>query len=139
MDLKKLIDQTQKMQQFGGGQQMNEQQRMDQKINEQIQKREIEKARTAYFGHLRQYHSARKYREIITLGCAKPCLGHQGGFVKDDLTRSETQCLTQCFHKYYRYLAYSNSLYTYLTSDEREEIDAYIDEDEDGLAGEDLT
>ena len=36
----------------------------------------------------------------------------------DELARGETKCMTQCFHKYYRYMAYANTLYTYLTADE---------------------
>ena len=39
-------------------------------------------------------------------------------FKDDDLSRSENKCLTSCFHKYYRYLAYSNTLYTFLVADE---------------------
>ena len=36
----------------------------------------------------------------------------------DDLSRSENKCLSNCFHKYYRYLSYSNTLYSYLVADE---------------------
>ena len=57
---------------------------------------------------------SRKYKELITLGCADKCVTMIGG---DDLSRRENQCLQNCFHKYYRYLAYSNTLYTYLTAD----------------------
>ena len=86
---------------------------------------------------MRGYHNARKTREIITTGCTKQCLG-KAGFYKDDLTRSETECLTNCFHKFYRYLTYSNTLYTYLTSADRDSIQESISqwEDEDGAAAE---
>ena len=34
------------------------------------------------------------------------------------MTRSENKCMHACFHKYYRHLAYSNSLYTFLIADD---------------------
>ena len=33
---------------------------------------------------------------------------------EDDLTMGENACVTRCLHKYFRYLNYSNTLYTYL-------------------------
>ncbi len=39
-------------------------------------------------------------------------------FREDDLTRSEMTCLVNCFSKHYRFLAYANTLYTYLISGE---------------------
>ena len=70
---------------------------------------------------------SRKYKELITLGCAEKCVTIIGG---DDLSRRENQCLQSCFHKYYRYLAYSNSLYTYLTANQ--EVSKQIEEQVNG-------
>ena len=33
------------------------------------------------------------------------------------MTRAESRCLNNCFHKTYRFLNYSNMLYSYLTAD----------------------
>merc|ERR1711957_539037 len=49
----------------------------------------------------------------MTLACADRCIPTQ--CVDDDLTLTESRCVTKCLHKYYRYLSYSNSLYTFLT------------------------
>ena len=87
---------------------------MDRQIDEGIQKRELGKLRDTFYKHLQEHYSSRKYKEHITLGCAERCMKN---FKEDDLTRTETKCLNNCFHKYYRYLAYSNTLYTYLTMD----------------------
>ena len=46
--------------------------------------------------------------------CATKCLKN---FRDDDLTRAENKCLTECFHKTYRYLAYCNTLYSFLIAD----------------------
>ena len=43
--------------------------------------------------------------------------------------------MSNCFHKYYRYMAYSNTLYSYLTSTDGE-ADKYLDDGE--LSPEDL-
>ena len=72
------------------------------------------KLRTVFYRQLQEHFSSRKYKEHITLACAERCLTN---FREDDLTRSETRCLHNCFHKYYRFLAYSNTLYTYLVAD----------------------
>ena len=118
----------------GGGQgdlkDLTDSEKLDQQINQSIQNREIEKARKQFYDELRGFYNARKTREIITTGCAKHCLG-KAGFYKDDLTRAETDCLTNCYHKYYRYMTYSNTLYTYLTSDNRESIQESINQWED--------
>lgn len=49
-------------------------------------------------------------------------------FREDDFTRGETDCFTNCFHKHYRYLAYSNTLYSYLTSDGA--VDQFVEQDD---------
>ena len=72
------------------------------------------KLRNTFYTHLQEHYSSRKYKEHVTLGCAERCLSNFG---EDDLTRTEKRCMHTCFHKYYRYLAYSNSLYSYLTAD----------------------
>ena len=58
------------------------------------------------------------------MDCSKPCL-KKSSFRDDDLTRAESDCLNKCFHKHYRYLAYANTLYTYLVSDGA--VDKFID------------
>lgn len=47
---------------------------------------------------------------------------------EDDLTRNEINCLVNCYNKYYRYLAFSNTLYTYLIGGDK--IDKFLGEDE---------
>ncbi|CDW75330.1 UNKNOWN [Stylonychia lemnae] len=83
----------------------------DKKIEENIQKRELMKLRKGFYQNLKQYYQSRKYKEFITLNCADKCIKT---FREDDLTRSETVCLMNCYNKYYRYLAYSNTLYSYI-------------------------
>ena len=51
----------------------------------------------------------------MTLKCSSICLKNYG---TDDLSRVENKCLTNCFHKHYRYHAYANALFTYLTADQ---------------------
>ena len=77
-----------------------------------------------FYKQLKAHYSQRKYREQVTLGCAKRCL-KEYGFREDDLSKNETSCLQDCFHKYYRYLAYSNTLYTYMVE---EASDAVLEE-----------
>ena len=89
----------------------------------------MEKIRGSFYKNLQQHYSQRKYKELITLGCADKCLTKESYHV-DDLTRVETDCFKNCFHKYYRYLAYSNSLYTYLTTKESDEHTADGQEEE---------
>merc|ERR1712151_1119678 len=76
--------------------------------------RGIAKLRDTFYRQLQDHYSSRKYKEHITLGCAERCLRN---FKEDDLTRTENRCMHNCFHKYYRYLTYSNSLFTYMTAD----------------------
>ena len=79
--------------------------------------------------NLRQHYSMRKYKEIITLNCLDKCLK---SFREDDLTRNELNCLNNCYHKYYRHLAYSNTVYQVLTSGD-EIKDLLAREEEDAL------
>ena len=88
---------------------------LDRKINEGIQKREIKKLRNVYYQSLQEYHTSRKFKEYITLGCAQRCLAN---FREDDLTKTETQCLRTCFNKYYRHIIHTNQLFTYIQSDD---------------------
>ena len=69
-----------------------------------------------FYKQLKQHYSSRKYRELISLKCAERCL-QPLSFREDDLSRSETNCFQNCFHKTYRYLAYSNTFYSYLVSE----------------------
>ena len=47
---------------------------------------------------------------------------------EDDLTMAEHGCVTRCLGKYFRYLNYANTLYTYLlTGDGGEEDDGQTD------------
>jgi hypothetical protein len=46
---------------------------------------------------------------------------------EDDLTRSETNCLVNCFNKNYRFMAFANTLYTYIVNGEK--VDEYLNED----------
>jgi len=79
--------------------------------------REMAKLKNVFYKQLRSHYSGRKFKETISLGCADVCLRN---YLEDDLTRTETTCVANCYHKYYRYLAYANTLYTFLT---KEEID----------------
>ena len=96
----------------------------------------MEKLRGIFFDQLKQHYSSRKYKEQITLNCAQRCVKN---FREDDLSRSETKCLSQCFHKTYRFLAYSNALYSYLVADS--EMDHAIiqsTKDEDQVMSEEM-
>jgi hypothetical protein len=53
------------------------------------------------------------------MGCSKKCLT-EFGYRDDDISKSENVCLQNCFHKYYRYMAYSNTLYSFLISTEKD-------------------
>ena len=75
----------------------------------------MEKLRKVFYEQMQSFYSSRKYKEVITLNCAARCLKT---FSDDDFTSREKQCLTNCFHKHYRYMAYANSLYSYLVADE---------------------
>ena len=95
----------------------------EEEIERKMQMRELNKLRFAFYDQLKQHYSSRKYREVITIGCADKCLlqqkiGANASFREDTIAPLESQCLQSCFHKYYRYLAYSNTLYTYLINDE---------------------
>ena len=96
---------------------------IDQRIEENIQKREIVKLRTAFYQNLKDHYRQRKYKEQITLQCSDRCLT---SFREDDLTRGEMSCMVNCFGKSYRYLAFSNTLYTYLVSGSPGQIDDHI-------------
>ena len=72
---------------------------------------------------MKEFYSSRKYRELITMKCAERCLR---SFRDDDLTRAENKCLTMCYHKSYRYMSYTNTLYSYLTANQ--ELDRDIKE-----------
>ena len=78
----------------------------------------MQKLKKVFYDQLQEHYSSRKYKEMITLNCAKSCLTEFRG---DDLTRSENRCLTNCFHKTYRYLNYSNMLYQFLTANEEQD------------------
>jgi hypothetical protein len=86
------------------------------------------KLKTAYYDSLKTHFSSRKYKEQITVDCSLRCLR---SFKEDDLNRNEMTCLVNCYNKYYRYLAYSNSLYTYLLKPESKEEGSYVEEDEE--------
>ena len=38
--------------------------------------------------------------------------------MEDDLNRFEKNCMLNCFHKTFRYLAHANTVFTFLTGDE---------------------
>jgi hypothetical protein len=42
----------------------------------------------------------------------------EGTLREDDLSLSEHGCVTRCLGKYFRYLNYANTLYTYLLTGE---------------------
>ncbi len=64
---------------------------------------------------MKLHYNNRKYKEIITLGCSDKCLQN---FREDDLTRTEMNCMLNCFNKYYRFLAHSNNVYNTITNSE---------------------
>ena len=74
----------------------------------------MEKLKTMFYKQLKLYYSSRKYREELTINCANKCFKDMRS---DDLSRMESHCLVNCFHKHYRYLAYSNTLYSMMVSD----------------------
>jgi hypothetical protein len=50
------------------------------------------------------------------LNCAERCITN---YRDDDLTRNEMGCLINCYNKYYRYLAFANTMYTFMVYDDR--------------------
>ena len=109
------------------------QEALDNKISKNIQEREMQKLNKTFYESLESYYSSRKYKEQVTLGCAQHCLQT---YREDDLTRAENKCMHQCFHKYYRYLAYSNTLYQYLIADQdmdKQITESVMDEGEQEL------
>ena len=79
------------------------------------------KLRTSFQENLKAHYSSRKYREQINLMCTERCLKT---FRDDDLTRTEINCLIACYNKSYRYLAFSNALYTYMIGGK--EVDDFV-------------
>ena len=98
---------------------------LDKKIDQNIQKKEVGLLRQTFYDQLKAHYSSRKYKEVITINCSKKCMKN---FREDDLTKTETKCLMNCFNKYYRYLAYSTTLYSYTTN---ENADDYLFEEEE--------
>ena len=66
----------------------------------------------------------------MTLACSDKCLK---SFREDDLTRSETTCLVNCYGKHYRFFAYANTLYSYIVSGEQ--VDGHIKENYEDFIG----
>ena len=66
----------------------------------------------------------------MSLACGDKCLKT---FREDDLTRSETTCLVNCYTKHYRFLAYASTLYTYIVSGEQ--VDGHIRENYEDFIG----
>ena len=60
----------------------------------------------------------RKNKEFITLKCSSMCFNQMGdNYFEEDLNRNEKNCLANCFHKTFRYLAYANTVHTFFTGD----------------------
>ena len=57
----------------------------------------------------------------MALGCADRFL--KGSMRDDELDTNEHLCVVSCLNKYYRYLAYANTLYSFLLKEEEEEED----------------
>ena len=95
----------------------SEEEVLNKKIEENMQKRELMKLRATFYENLKSYYLQRKYREQMTIGCSDRCL--KGPFREDDLTRTEINCMINCYNKYYRYMGFANSVYTYLMSPEQ--------------------
>ena len=79
---------------------------------------------------MKNKYLSRKSKEFISLKCSELCLsGHPQitglskktdpnvHYYEDELQRKEKACLVNCFHKTFRFLAHSNSIYTFLTAD----------------------
>ena len=105
---------------------MTTQASMDSKVDAGIQQREIAKLRSLFYKQLQQHYSQRKHKELITLGCADKCMKSYS-FREDDITKNESVCLQNCMHKYYRYLAYGNTLYSFLVSTDGA-VDKFIED-----------
>ena len=86
---------------------------------------------------------SRKSKEFISLRCSELCLSGNPvitglnaktdpsvHYYNDELQRGEKACLVNCFHKTFRFLAHSNSIYTFITADKElaDEIIRNIDE-----------
>jgi hypothetical protein len=67
-----------------------------------------------FYKQLKVHYSSRKFKEELTINCANKCFKDMRS---DDLSRVESTCLINCFHKHYRYLTYANTLYSFLISD----------------------
>ena len=91
---------------------------MDQKLNKNIQQREIAKIRDSFYDAMKTHYQVRKSREFITLKCSNLCFNKGGdNFLEDDMTRFEKNCMLNCFHKTFRYLVHANTVYSFLTGD----------------------
>ena len=90
---------------------------LDKQIDKNIQKRELTKMQGMFYQSLKDHYGSRKYQEEIVMTCSQKCMR---GFHDDDLERSEKACLQNCFHKYYRFLMYSSSIYHYLSKEGEE-------------------
>ena len=68
MDAKKIFGQMgEELQQQ---QSQTSQEGLDSQIDKNIQKREIEKLQKVFYDNLQDHYSSRKYKEMVTLGCA---------------------------------------------------------------------
>lgn len=84
------------------------------------------KLREHFYENLKQHYSSRKYKEMLNLICTDRCLKT---FREDDLTRSEMNCMMACYNKSFRYLAFSNKVYTILRGGE--EVEKYMNNEEE--------
>lgn len=91
---------------------------MDSQIDKSIQKRELSKLRDNFLDQMQHYYTSRRSREFITLKCGELCFqASRERFKDDELSRFEKTCLLNCFQKTFNYLAFANSTYTYLSTD----------------------
>jgi len=97
---------------------MDKAKEIDQKIDENIQKREMAKLKDAYFKELKGHFEKRKYKEFLNMECSNRCLTT---FREDDLTRGESKCLVACYYKMFQFLGFSNALFAMAMRDDEAE------------------
>ena len=92
---------------------------IDEKIEKNIKKRELEKIKDNFYTNIKEYYQKRKVKEFATLKCSSLCFNREGeNYTQDSMTRMEKHCMINCFHKTYRYLVHANTAYSFFTGNE---------------------
>ena len=82
---------------------------------------------------MKEHYMIRKSKEFITLKCGSLCFNKGGdNYFEEEMTGKEQRCMLNCFQKTFRYLAYANTVQTFLTGDPAV-LRSLMDDEEDPL------